>query len=390
LRHAAEKLFNEILHEFRADILPTVAENWDQMTEMEKEQLTHMNNFFCGLHFLVGLADTAEEVVKLWEAHSTSKEASASSGTQRLVRTACKAFHHRGSQQCGSSTLFRTYLRKQGIHKIPLAQFVGNRFNILFYDAAGIYYLQNHMVNFIESVHGGQANRLLQAVLADLKDPMHIAGCRALGLIDKVVTGPLWRKLRELPISVLEMGSVYCELKTKFNSWSVDASAVIEGSAVLEHANIVHRDEVWSTLTESNESDMMTQEVLQLLFGAFSVTTQRLLLDHLPGGKYHSVVDPVIVHETASVPTTNVAPERDFAVLDRLIREKPNAYLVALESMILYSHNKTASWLAEQSCEERDKLFQAARTLAPTIRTKFKARTNQLLKKGVLQDQFVW
>jgi len=65
----------------------------------------------------------------------------------------------------------------------------------------------------------------------------------------------------------------------------------------------------------------MTQKVLQLLFGAFSVTTQRLLLDHLPGGKYHCVVDPVIVHETASVPTTNVAPERDFAVLDRLIRE---------------------------------------------------------------------
>ena len=45
-RHAAEKLFNELLHDFRADILPSVAENWEQMNEMEKEQLTHMNNFF--------------------------------------------------------------------------------------------------------------------------------------------------------------------------------------------------------------------------------------------------------------------------------------------------------------------------------------------------------
>ena len=35
------------------------------MTEVEKEQLTRMNLFFCGLHFLVGLADTAEETVKL-------------------------------------------------------------------------------------------------------------------------------------------------------------------------------------------------------------------------------------------------------------------------------------------------------------------------------------
>ena len=50
--------------------------------------------FFYGLHFLFGLADTTEEMVKLWEAQPTSKESCASSGTQRLVRTACKAFHH--------------------------------------------------------------------------------------------------------------------------------------------------------------------------------------------------------------------------------------------------------------------------------------------------------
>ena len=131
-----------------------------------------------------------------------------------LVRlAACKSFHHRGSQQCGTSTLFCSYLKQQGIFKLPLAQFVGNRFNILFYDAAGIYYLQNHMVKFIESVHGKNANRLLVSVLNDLKTPSLIAGCRALGLIDKIITGPLWRKLEESTTSVLKMGSTYCELK---------------------------------------------------------------------------------------------------------------------------------------------------------------------------------
>lgn len=48
-------------------------------------------------------------------------------------------------------------------------------------------------------------------------------------------------------------------------------------------------------------------------------------MDHLPGGMYNSITDALMVEETASVPTTNVAPERDFAVLDRMIREKPNA-----------------------------------------------------------------
>ena len=90
---------------------------------------------------MVGLAECTEEAIKLWEASiAGSTETSGSSGSQRLIHTACKALHHRGSQQCGSSSLFRSYLKQEGIFKIPLAQFVGNRFNILFYDAAGVYY----------------------------------------------------------------------------------------------------------------------------------------------------------------------------------------------------------------------------------------------------------
>lgn len=54
----------------RAEILPTVTESLHQMTEAEKEQLLRMNNFFCGLYFLIALADTAEETLKLWESQS--------------------------------------------------------------------------------------------------------------------------------------------------------------------------------------------------------------------------------------------------------------------------------------------------------------------------------
>ena len=45
-RHAAEKLFNELLHDFRVEVLPVVAEDWNKMTEVKKEQFTRMNNFF--------------------------------------------------------------------------------------------------------------------------------------------------------------------------------------------------------------------------------------------------------------------------------------------------------------------------------------------------------
>lgn len=380
-RHSAEKLFNDLIHDFRAGVLPTIIENWDHLHESEQEQFSRMNNFFCGLHFVVGLADAAEEAVKLWESNVIPEEkVTVSSGTQRLIRTACKAFHHKGSQQSGSATLFQTYLRKHNIQKIPLAHFVGNRFNILFYDAAGVYYLQSHMITFIESVHGNHANRLLQAVLADLKNPVYIAGCRALGLIDKVITGPLWRKLKEPSISVLQMSHVYSEMKNKFDSWNNDASEFANGKSKLDSAGDVDVNEVWNALTETSEGDSMTKELLQLLFGTFSITTQRMLIDHLPGGKFYSSDDKQN-EEISSVPTTNVAPERDFAILDRLLHEKPNATSIALEAMILFSHNKTASWLDKQSSKNKEQLFQVARTLAPTIKKKYVERRNEIEKK---------
>ena len=116
--------------------------------------------------------------------------------------------------------------------------------------------------------------------------------------------------MKESSLSVLEMGAVYCEMKTKFDTWSYDAHTLTEGSACLEQANIVHIDDVWTSIVESIASDTITMEVLQLL-SAFSLTSQRLLIDHLPGGKYHSVVDSELLQEPATVPTTNVAPERD-------------------------------------------------------------------------------
>ena len=82
----------------------------------------------------------------------------------------------------------------------------------------------------------------------------------------------------------------------------------------------------------------------------------QLLLDRLPGGIYYSVGDSNLVEETASVPTTNVSPERDFAVLDCLMSEMPNATHIALESLILFSHNQTSKWLQEKSRDERENI----------------------------------
>ena len=74
-----------------------------------------------------------------------------------------------------------------------------------------------------------QTGKLLPSVRANLSNSFYVTGCRALGLIDKIVTGPLWRKLQESFLSILDMGGVYCDMKTTFDSWNKGASSVIMG-----------------------------------------------------------------------------------------------------------------------------------------------------------------
>ena len=131
------------------------------------------------------------------------------------------------------------------------------------------------MIEYIESLHGHQANHLLQAVLDDLKQSVYISGCRALGLVDKAVTGPLWRKLEESNISVLDMSTYYTEMKAKFDLWSIDSHAFAEGTAYITNDIPIHKDDVWSALVASNDvTDTLTVEALQILFNSFSITTQ--------------------------------------------------------------------------------------------------------------------
>ena len=56
---------------------------------------------------------------------------------------------------------------------MPLTQFRGNRFNILFYDSAGMYFLRSHFEKYSSEHHDGLLNRLLQAVLTDIRIPQY-------------------------------------------------------------------------------------------------------------------------------------------------------------------------------------------------------------------------
>ena len=199
-RHIVEKKFNELLEDYRCDILPSVIESWETMTPDERSSMSTLNNFFCGMHVLVGMADAASSALLRWEiSHfngatditSCVIRRKGESGIVRLVRTACKALSKHGSEQSGVYQSFTSYLVSNGIKRNPLAPFRGNRINILFYDAGVLFYISDFVISFFRNIWQ-TPNQLLRAVFQDICVPEYVAGCRALGLINKVVTGPLW------------------------------------------------------------------------------------------------------------------------------------------------------------------------------------------------------
>ena len=116
--------------------------------------------FFCGMHFVVSLADLSETALKTWDhllfdgalvgslSHGGySKE---ESGTNRLVRTTCKSVQTRGSEKSGRISDFASFLTQEiGLTSVLFIPFKGNCFNILFYNGGIALYMYEHCLRFL-------------------------------------------------------------------------------------------------------------------------------------------------------------------------------------------------------------------------------------------------
>ena len=153
------------------------------------------------MNFLVGLADQAEACLKVWENIIFKGQnvgsplhggySNGESGTLRLITTVCKSVQHRGCEKSGRMVTFEIFMEERNITRLPIYQFLGNRFNILFLNGDGVYFLFDHLINFFDQIE--LDNRSLVAAYCDLKVLTFRAGCRVLRLIEKLVTGTLWR-----------------------------------------------------------------------------------------------------------------------------------------------------------------------------------------------------
>ena len=105
--------FNSQFQLLRQTLLPKAMENWNILSVEQKQQLTEMVNFVCKVHVLANFATECDKVLKQFESMMLDDDYnpvfafnSKESCVVRLVRTSCKAFHSRGSEQSGVASHF--------------------------------------------------------------------------------------------------------------------------------------------------------------------------------------------------------------------------------------------------------------------------------------------
>lgn len=170
-RAATEVKFNELIEQYRTEVLPLAYHNYDTFTE-EKSAIQNMSNFFCGLHALVNYAETAQKCIRdvenqIFENKTPSFEKVFridEPGTCRLIRRATKCFGvgSGGDEKSGCQGDFNTYitnfLKTKGLKYVPLKSYRGSKFRILFSNACSVFFLHEEMTLCLKSV--GASNGL--------------------------------------------------------------------------------------------------------------------------------------------------------------------------------------------------------------------------------------
>ncbi|XP_033632082.1 uncharacterized protein LOC117293760 [Asterias rubens] len=373
-RAATEALFNDMLQTYRKECLPLYTKGWDKFSTAAKEKLLHMNNFFCGLHLLVSMAETISASLKEFEdqffdgKHPGAPNVPGVGGfinhsesrTVRLIRTCTKALAKGGDEKSGVHRHWKTFKRRENITKRYLQVFRGNRFNIVFLLGGCVHFLHEKVFYFLDKVQG-TTNRLLMAVHADIQQPVFLAGCKVLGLLNKLVTTPLWR-VTESDGHIIDLCDQYTKLHNFFSECLEKDTTLfkfMKGEVSPFEDNLVNKDEVYDSLITETQNDEIAMSMARFTFTALKQLLGRVVKDFLPGGQYYDLkVNKEFLQQTLSVPKHNKLPERVFGYLDFLLKKRPNVRSITNEAQVMFTFNKTAKYMDSLTPEQLHREIQ--------------------------------
>ena len=337
-----------------------------------------MENYYCGLHAVVGMADSSKDSLKNHETLNNIKVGAANeSGSWessepsafRFMKNVAKYLGPKHQDKYGAHTDFTIHCANSG-KIIVMIDLDGKRFNIHFKLAEIVYYLLPEIKSFVE-LTADITSGYPKYIYADVCDPWVTSGVRAIGLTGKLISSPLLRVIENREIGVSEIGTYYSSVISFMESCvnsDDDMSRVIKGGYIVPCLEqYMHKDAIWASLI-SSAADSSTITNLKTIFNGLIITLKRLVADHIENGIYSNMTEEQ-KSKSASVVTHNKLPEEIFGHLDRGVKSRPNATPLLHEAQIVTSKNRTVQWLKKQSGDKKHRLMQRGRAHAKTLKS---------------------
>jgi hypothetical protein len=379
----------------RASVMKSFDKEMNKARQRILETQEDLNFLHCNAHFLLGLSNSCEKVLKRLEKDGDEKlgrdnnpafKRFANSGegsASRYIRTACDVLGPRGDEKSGCRDAWEAFCVLNG-NSSSVTSFRNNRFNNYFEGAAALHHHRNDIINFLQNYKQSK-NLKLQSVLADAQSIPINSFLIALGIIYHQVTGPYWMLVRS-NTHYLDFYKYVVKMQVMFQQCAKDSKSLLlpNPTPLFDDFQLPEDPVMQSLYSRTMTPEQMTsvQLILQEVFTDMLVVLERQLADFLPAGRYHNVQDDKIRAQLKHSKLTNLIGEACFGDLDFSIFKRRNASLHhhGTVNMLKRNHTKSA-WFSQKSPEEQSHLLHESIVKAPEIRHSNKEKDAAVIQK---------
>ena len=378
-RSSVNKSFNMKLADYRDSLLA--------------EDSIDLEFLFCNAHFLLGLSNNCESVLKEFEkeiiderGHGLGRDNcgkfsrfhGGESASARFIRTACDVLGPRGDQKNGCKQQWDAFCSEHVKIKSKVTSFRMNRFNNFFLGAAGLFFHREHITTFLQDFRG-DLNLKLESVLLDAESSEIISIIQALGLIYFSIIGPFWELLHS-NVHYLDKYKFIQKMYGKFKEWQHDSSELMQQKTCVFPEFAIDND-LWDELIAAGCSEI-TKQVLEKIMGGFIKVIEKQLEDFLPTGKYGKEPSQEMRKKMESCKLTNLVSEFEFGDLDFSQYRRRHASMHFHSSVQMLKRNKTISkWLSSKSSSDQEKLLKICKEKSALLRAKHKEAERNVIVK---------
>lgn len=169
----------------------------------------------------------------------------------------------------------------------------GNRFNLLFYNAAGTYFLAPFLIDYIQNSKT-TLNFTVNYIFKALQNDHVLAICRALGIISKIITQPYYERSADENTTALSMGNVYNRLINILALSTENPDLLLTNQTSLFFGPFLPPSPVSQSLFKPCHLDIHTRNILTCLCSSLKSKCESLFKEFLDGGKYYEPSDQLI------------------------------------------------------------------------------------------------